>query len=159
MPTISDINVVKAIAREYIATNKNKALALQNVGYSHDYAYSGQATKLYEKPTVKQAIAELEEVIQADTEAELKHNYEIALKLLNQNIAWLTKKAESGDVQAIQALTAVIRELDCITGLQKQQFITTPEQARELTEAQAKAADEIAAIANRQSIKLHQETA
>ncbi|KKL63640.1 hypothetical protein LCGC14_2173050, partial [marine sediment metagenome] len=67
--------------------------------------------------------------------------------------------AQNGSIQAVQAQTALIRELDCITGLQKQQLITTPEQARELTEAQAKAADEIAAIANRQSIKLHQETA
>ncbi len=151
MPTISDINVVKAIAREYIATNKNKALALQNVGYSHDYAYSGQATKLYEKPTVKQAIAELEEVIQVDTEAELKHNYEIALKLLNQNIAWLTPKAESGDVQAIQALTAAIRELDNITGLQKQTIQHKGSTEPKLDEAERQA---LADLARQYKLKL-----
>jgi hypothetical protein len=60
MPTISDPNVVQAIAREYISNGRDKSAALITVGYKPSYALSGKGTILYEKQTVKDAIDRIE---------------------------------------------------------------------------------------------------
>ena len=55
--------------------------------------------------------------IQSNIAKELKHNREIAIKLLTDNLARLTVKANNGDVQAASAITGVIRELNAISNL------------------------------------------
>ncbi|KKN75874.1 hypothetical protein LCGC14_0375820 [marine sediment metagenome] len=62
----------------------------------------------------------------AKTTAKLDHNRDIAIAQLNQNIAWLTPKAKTGDTQAVQALTGAIRELDAISNLHKQTIVSEP---------------------------------
>jgi predicted ATP-grasp superfamily ATP-dependent carboligase len=57
MPTISDPNVVRAIAREYIANGRNKVQALIEAGYKPSYARTVKGMSLYEKEAVKAAIA------------------------------------------------------------------------------------------------------
>jgi phage terminase small subunit len=106
------------------------------------------STRLIAKDNIKQAIA----VKMAELTAKVEHSFEIAVELLTERIGWLNKNAKAGNVQAIQAQTAIIRELNDIIGLHKQIIVDTREQ-KVLDEAQK---DEAVRIA---SIRLHQESA
>lgn len=55
MPTISDKNTVKAIAKAFVNNGRNKEEALVSVGYKKSYARS-QGKQLWERPTVIDAI-------------------------------------------------------------------------------------------------------
>lgn len=59
MPSINDLNTVKAIAREYIANERNKEQALLTVGYKPSYARS-KGMKLYANPRLTKEIARLD---------------------------------------------------------------------------------------------------
>jgi hypothetical protein len=72
MPTISDPNVVRAIAREYVTNGRNKPLALITVGYKPSYANSGKGTGLYEKEVVKAAIRAKEAAVEDMSEYSIK---------------------------------------------------------------------------------------
>ena len=61
MPSISDPNTVKALAREYIASGKVKEKGLLAAGYKPSYARAAKGMKLYEKDSVIAAIAEIEQ--------------------------------------------------------------------------------------------------
>ncbi len=69
----------------------------------------------------------------------LEHNRDIAIKLLNRNIKWLTPKAEQGEVGAIQALTSAIRELDAISMLHGSTIATKIEDTEPQTERECEA--------------------
>ena len=49
--------------------------------------------------------------------SKLDHNREIAIKALNADYDRLEDKANNGDIQAIQARTAIMRELSAISNL------------------------------------------
>lgn len=55
MPTISDKNTVKAVAKAFVNNGRNKEEALVSVGYKKSYARS-QGKQLWERPTVIEAI-------------------------------------------------------------------------------------------------------
>ena len=74
MPSITDPNTVKAIAREYCTNGRSKEKALKAVGYANSYAESGKGALLYGKDCVKLAISEYEARIEAKadvTQAEI----------------------------------------------------------------------------------------
>lgn len=127
--------------------NQNATKAYRMAGYSTIGA-DGNSARLMVKDSIKQAIA----VKMAGLKEKIGHNYEIAVEMLRERLGWLNEMAGKGNVQAIQAQTAIIRELNDITGLHKQTIITEPQQ-RELDEAE-KAESLIIA-----SIRLHQESA
>ena len=81
----------------------------------------------------------------AELKEKIGHNYEIAVEMLRKRLGWLNVMAEKGNVQAIQAQTAIIRELNDITGLHKQIIVDTREQ-KMLDEAQKAEARRIASI-------------
>ena len=58
--------------------------------------------------------------IQAETAAKLDHNRDIAIDKLYADYARLELKANNGDIQAIQARTAIVRELNSISSLHSQ---------------------------------------
>ncbi len=60
MPSISDPNTVKALARGYLVSGKVKEQGLLAAEYKPSYARSAKGMKLYEKPAVIAAIAEIE---------------------------------------------------------------------------------------------------
>lgn len=63
--------------------------------------------------------------IQAAVVAKYEHNRDIALNNLYTDYANLAVKAAAGDIQAIQARTAIQRELNAISALHSQQVNTT----------------------------------
>ncbi len=65
MPSITDDNVVEAIAMEYLANGMVKCLALEAVGYTRQYSRT-RGLAVYDNVRVKQAIARL----QGETKAE-----------------------------------------------------------------------------------------
>ena len=129
MPTISDPNTQKAIARAFIANGRDKSKALIEIGYKDTYALSGHCAKLYERSDLKQAIRAEEQKIAKKYE----HNQDIAIKLLLSDYANLEQKAINGDIQAIQARTAIIRELNAITGQHSSTLITDAPKPKPLT--------------------------
>jgi hypothetical protein len=67
MPTISDPNVVRAIARCYVANGRKRGEALIEAGYAPRYANSGHCAKIYDRKEVQEAIAGYEADIRVDT--------------------------------------------------------------------------------------------
>lgn len=142
MPNIKDKSTVEAIAREFCSNGRNKLKALKTVGYQPSYYNTLGIGKVYSNIRVIDAIARID----AKTEAKLEHNRDIAVKLLNENLSYLTNRVEQGDVGAIQARTSVIRELDAISNLHSSTVHTEPEQPNALTDTDI---DELKAIAAR----------
>lgn len=101
------------------------------------------------KLNIIQAIDKIKAVIAKKVE----HSYEIAVDMLTQRLAWLDIKAKEGNVQAIQAQTAIIRELDCITGLQKQNIITEKAEREQLSESERAEAAKIARVLNLEAVR------
>ena len=126
--------------------NQNASKAYRMAGYSAIGA-DGNSARLIVKDSIKQAIA----VKMAELTAKVEHSFEIAVKLLTERIGWLNKNAKAGNVQAIQAQTAIIRELNDITGLHKQIIVDTREQ-KMLDEAQTVEAIKIARWRNHQGV-------
>lgn len=95
-----------------------------NNGYNAAEAYKdsypnckGNYNKLGFENKSKQGIKDAINKYKAKITEKIDFNRDIAISLLNKNIEYLTPKAESGDTQAITALTAVIRELSAISNL------------------------------------------
>lgn len=98
---------------------------------------------------VKQEIARIE----AEIRAEMRYDRETAVKLLRENLTHLTERVNKGDIGAIQARTAVIRELNAISNLHSSTVHTTEDKPLELTPEEARLYRDSAAIANRARIK------
>lgn len=120
MPNIKDQSTVEAIARVYCSNGRNKLEALKTIGYKPSYYNTLGIGRVYSNVRVIEAIR----VIDAKSAEKLDHNREIAINLLTTNLANARKKAEAGDIQAISAITAIIRELDAISNLHSS-IITT----------------------------------
>ena len=76
MPSISDPNTVKALAREYIASGKVKEKGLRGAGYSKSYARTSKGMKLYARPDVIAAIAEIEAEVSEESNVKVKTRIE-----------------------------------------------------------------------------------
>ena len=118
MPSIKDESTVNKIAEVFCGEGKrNKAVTLRIVGYADSTCVSGICReKIYENVRVKAAIAKID----AKTQAKYEHNQEISVKKLYTDYGYLEQQAKAGNIAAINARTAIVRELDCTTGLQKQ---------------------------------------
>ena len=140
MPSIKDKSTVEAIAREFCSNGRNKEQALAALDYKPSYYKSGRAVQVvYGSARVKAAIARID----AEKQIKYEHNQEIAVKLLNTDRDYLEVQAKLGNIAAIQARTAIIRELDNITGLQGQTITTKQDGAVVLTEGEQRALDDI----------------
>lgn len=67
MPNIKDDSTVEAIAREFTNNGRNKAKALETIGYSKGYANTQGIIVVYSNIRVKEAIARI------DAETKAKH--------------------------------------------------------------------------------------
>lgn len=121
-------------------------------GYKgNDNTLRAIASENLTKPNVKQAILD----VRAEKQEERDHNRTIAIEMLTDSLKALESKIKSGNIQAIQARTAIIRELDAISNLHSSTLYTDDKQAKELDQSQAQASKELAAELNRQSLKVH----
>lgn len=151
MPSIKNIETINAVAEAYTSNGHNKTNALRTAGYNEDYAHSGGGMKIYSNLHVIAAI----KTITDKTSAKVEHTLEQAIEMLAQNIAWLTPRAESGDVPSIRALTDACRELDSICGHNK--AMPAPATAAPTITDQERAALELAAK-RLTSIRIHPTT-
>jgi len=83
--------------------------------------------------------------------AKIGHNLAEALALLRSDYANLATAAASGNIAAIQARTAIVRELNDIVGLHKQRHIDETVEQRELSESEQAEARRLAYIRLTQS--------
>lgn len=98
MPTISDTNTVQALARGYLASGKVKEKGLLAAEYKPSYARSAKGMKLYEKPEVIAAIAEIE--------AEVCKDNDLKIKTRLQRQAWWSAMMDDKDAQRPDRLRA-----------------------------------------------------
>ena len=61
MPNIKDDSTVEAIAREFTSNGRNKAKALETMGYSKGYANTQGIIVVYSNVRVKEAIARIDD--------------------------------------------------------------------------------------------------
>lgn len=132
MPSRLTKEKAEAIAEEYCTNGYNKAKALEDVGYKSSYANSGAREATYNTIQVKQAIDDK----MAEISQKIEHNYEKAVRMLLKRLSWLDKSAKAGNTKAINAQTAIIRELDCISGLQKREITSKGDAAPKYTPEQ-----------------------
>ena len=60
MPSIKDESTVEAIAQEFTSNGRNKARALETIGYSKGYSNTQGIGVVYSNLRVKQAIARID---------------------------------------------------------------------------------------------------
>lgn len=140
MPDIRDKNTCKAIARAYLANGRDKGAALLEVGYKKSSTIGGMLTKLYNKPQVQAAIQALEDEISVKVD----YARERAVQLLEQNLIYLTERVKNGDVGAISARTAIIRELNAISNLHSSTLHTETDTPLNLSPDEAELYEEMA---------------
>ena len=142
MPNIKDQSTVDAIAREYCSNGRCKGKALEAIGYSRAYAIdSGRGCEVvFSNVRVKEAIRAIDEAKQEKYE----HNQDIAITKLYSDYAYLDTQARAGNIPAIQARTAIVRELDAITGQHSKTIVSRDEGAVMLTEEEQTWLDELA---------------
>lgn len=142
MPNIKNKSTVEAIAKEFTSNGRNQEQALLTIGYSKDYAGSGQSTLLYANPRVKAAIAK------EDAESAAIRDYDQlkAMAEVQSLIDNLTKQVNTGNISANTLLLAAIKEKAELSGLHKQRFIDETDQKVELDTAQATEARKLALI-------------
>ena len=76
----------------------------------------------------------------------------LTLAKLRNRLAYIQKAAAAGNIQAVQAQLAILREMNEITGLHKQRWIDETIQQRELTESEEAEAIRLAGIRLRQGV-------
>ena len=150
MPSIKDESTVEAIARAFTAGKRVKGEALRKVGYSRHYSEHA-GLKLFGNVRVKAAIARID----GKAVAKMDHDRDIAVTLLNENLIALTERVGNGDVGAISARTAVIRELNAISNLHSSTVHTSPDKPADLSPADAQQYRDQAAAANSARISMN----
>jgi hypothetical protein len=120
MPTITDPNVVRAIAREYVANGHNKPQALIAAGYKPSYANSGKGTGLYQKQAVKDAIAAYEADMRVDSAMTVERVQQMYLDAIDLAVKNNQPSA------AVSGITGIAR----LYGMDKQTTVSehTPDQ-------------------------------
>lgn len=115
MPNIKDQSTVNEIAQVFTSNGRNKLEALKTVGYKPSYYNTLGIGRVYSNIRVIDAIAKID----AHTAITLGHDRAKAIKLLTDNITALDKiiLSRPNNVQAINARTVVIRELNAISAL------------------------------------------
>lgn len=110
----------KILTDKQLAFVENYCSNGYNAAKAYKDAYpncNGNYDKLGHENKRKQGIKDAIEQYKAKITEKVDFDRSMAIKLLNKNIEYLTPKAEKGDTQAIQALTAVLRELSAISNL------------------------------------------
>ncbi len=120
MPSIKDQSTVEAIASEFTSNGRDKTKALRTVGYSESYCTTLGVGVVYSNIRIVEAIAKID----TKKQAKYEHNQEISVEKLYTDYGYLEQQAKAGNIAAINARTAIVRELDCTTGLQKQTITT-----------------------------------
>lgn len=131
MPSIKDESTVEAIARAFTSNGRKKQEALSSVGYADSYAWGGGrgCEVVFSNVRVKAAIARIDTEIGDKRE----HDREASVGLLRQNLSFLSERANKGDIQAVQARTATIRELNAISNLHSSTVFDGGDKPSELT--------------------------
>ncbi len=137
MPDIRDPNTVKAMAKGYLANDRDKSKGLMEAGYSRSTAYSGRCTILYDRTEVKQAITGLEQELSAKTETTVTSVHGLYQTAYNQAQALNQPSAMVSAVTGIARLYGMDKDHE--VGSKEAAVPVTAEQTEEYR-AMAKAA-------------------
>lgn len=132
MPDIRNKSTVKALAKEFVTNGRHETKTMKTIGYA-DTTAEHRAHKVLRSVVVKKEIARLD-AKQAD---KLEHNRQIAIDSLNTSLVALEKLVKKGNVSAISAKTAVIRELDAISNLHSSTVYSEDKDTPTVTDAEA----------------------
>lgn len=122
-------------------TYNNWCASYKKANYSTCKGWKVNAIRLLHKDYIQTAIFKEK----AKRQVKIEYNYETAIFELNEQITNLKPLALAKNIQAITAITALLREKNDITGLHKQNIHRTGDvQEPVLDEAEAKALRDIA---------------
>lgn len=110
--TAKQLDFVRYYADSGSQSYNNAYQSAIKAGYTTNTAKAKSGLWL-EEVRIKQAIFDYK----APIAEKLDHNRDIAIKLLTSDLNRLNAKADAGDVQAIQARTRIIAELNSISNL------------------------------------------
>ncbi len=129
-------------------TNGHNGLKAYRKAYpdASDESCKASASRLLYNVNIKQAISEYK----AETKAKLEHNRQIAIDMLTEDRTLLIDQAKAGNISAIQARTAITRELNAISNLHSATITTKSDSTTAIdTELQA----ELQAVAQRYKLR------
>jgi hypothetical protein len=122
----------QAFINEYMINGHNASQAYKKAYPNCKGGWNKLAANLMAKNGIKQAIrAEMGKIRE-----KVDHTRDIAIEMLTTDRASLAEKAGNGDIQAIQARTAITRELDAISNLHSSVITTKQDQEPIKTEDQ-----------------------
>lgn len=127
------------------STNKttfnNGVESARFAGYKgNDRTLAAIASENLTKPNIKRAIDEK----RAERQAKVNYGYSQACLAIDQQLLNLKPRAGKGEVQAIAAVTALLREKNAITGLHKQTIQHKGEPMPEYSQAERQALTDLA---------------
>lgn len=151
MPDIRDKHTRQALARAYIATDRDKGEAMRSIGYSKSYSVGGMLTKLYENPRL---IAEIERI---EVEEAEKSGYSIAKSHVEYEQARQHAISLNQPSAEVSAITGKAR----LYGMDKDNDMGTKEQPQAITPDQIEFYKRMAQAATAEQIgpRLSRETA
>ncbi len=135
-------NKQQAFIQEYCSNGYNAAKAYKVAYPDCKAGHNALGARLTANDSIKQAV----EVKKAEKQAEIDYNYDVAASELRKRLAYLEPQAKQGNIQAIQAQTAILRELNDITGLHKQTIQHKGEALPKRSEAEDRAYAEAARV-------------
>lgn len=147
--TAKQADFVKYYADTGSESHNNAYQSAIRAGYAHKTA-NNSMHQVLGNIGVKAAISGYKQEIAK----QLDHNRTIAIDLLTANLARAQAKADNGDIQAIGAITAIVRELNSISALHSQTVNTGAVEATALTPEQAAKARAAAEAVTTPKLKL-----
>ena len=137
----------KAFCDHYIANNGNGTQAAREAGYKgNDVTLGAVSTENLRKPLIKAYIDANMQPIREKIVEKYVHTREIAYKLMMDDYDRLREKAEAGNVAAINARAAIMREVNEIGGLRKQIIVDETEHQRELSDSEVAECNRLALL-------------
>ena len=118
MPKVDGLSAKEGAAIEYYCnpdseTYNNWTQSYKKAGYSLAKGWKQNGGKVLIKPRIRQAIADYRD----KTGQKWSHDRQVAVDGLNLNMIRLQAAADVGNIAAVNAITAIYRELDAISNL------------------------------------------
>lgn len=148
--TAKETSVIEYYCNPGSETYNNWCKSYLKAGYSECKGWQANAMRVLQKDYIRVSVAEY----RAKIGQVWAHDRQIAVDSLNLNLIRAQHKADNGDIQAVGAITAIIRELNAISYLHSNTVLTSDVELEQLSQAEQEDRKRYAAYELRRSLKL-----